>query len=128
MGNSTHFPTHAPVRLFESGTKALKGRCWIRGHRALNALPANGTGVCDVGVIRPLFFSLPEDGGGHSGVKPYDDLTRSKRSINTGLTTGSSQKWGKDGCPPPSESSNVTGQPPGTPMGGLAVLEDLFIT
>ncbi|NXW39056.1 ENR1 protein, partial [Phaetusa simplex] len=86
--------------LFENGTKALKGHYWICRHCAYKVLPANWTGVCYVGIIRSLFFLLPEDDGDHLGVKLYDDLTRSKQSINTDLTTASEQKWGKDDWPP----------------------------
>ncbi|NXV22851.1 ENR1 protein, partial [Cepphus grylle] len=79
---------------------SLKGYYWICGHRAYKVLPENWTGVCYVGVICPLFFLLPEDGGDHLGVKLYDDLTWSKRSINTGPTAGSGQKRGKFDWPP----------------------------
>ncbi|NXV39578.1 ENR1 protein, partial [Rissa tridactyla] len=101
MGNSTYFqvPSTSTV-LFENGNKALKGHYWICGHCAYKVLPANWTGVRYVGVIHPLSFLLPEDGGDHLGAELYDDLTRGKQSINTALTAGSSQKWGKDDWSP----------------------------
>ncbi|NXW97179.1 ENR1 protein, partial [Larus smithsonianus] len=102
VDNSTYFQSPwTSTGLFQSGARALQGHYWVCGQHARRLLPANWTGVCYAGVIRPLFFLLPEDGGDHSGVKLYDDLTGSKRSIKTGLTTGSGQKWGKDDCPPP---------------------------
>ncbi|NXE30833.1 ENR1 protein, partial [Ardeotis kori] len=60
------------------------------------ALPANWSGVCYVGVIRPLFFLLPKMDGNHVGVKVDDNLKREKRSklTDTSLTDGSSrQTW-----------------------------------
>ncbi|NXV24311.1 ENR1 protein, partial [Cepphus grylle] len=99
MDNSTYFQVpSAPAGLFETGAKALKGHHWICGYRAYKALPANWTGVCYVGVIRPLFFLLSESG--RAGVKPSDDLPRRKRSTEAGLPTPSSQRWGKDDWPP----------------------------
>ncbi|NWU49073.1 ENR1 protein, partial [Dromas ardeola] len=93
MDNSTYFQVpSAPAGLFENGAKALKGHHWICGYRAYKALPANWTGVCYVGVIRPLFFLLSESG--RLGVKPSDDLPRRKRSTEAGLPTPSSQRWG----------------------------------
>ncbi|PKU31315.1 envelope protein syncytin-mar1 [Limosa lapponica baueri] len=101
MSNSTYFQVpYTPTGLFENGTRALKGHYWICGHHAYKMLPANWTGTCYVGVIHPLFFLLPENGGKDLSVKLYDDLTRNKRSIDTSLTPGSAQKWGKDDWPP----------------------------
>ena len=85
---------------FENGSVALKGHYWICGHYAYKRLPANWTGVCYVGVIRPMFFLLPGKDGSELGVRVYDDLNRHRRSIDTSLTRGSGQTWGKDDWPP----------------------------
>ncbi|NXG77090.1 ENR1 protein, partial [Baryphthengus martii] len=76
----------------------LKGHYWICGNYAYKALTANWSGICYVEVIRPLFFLLPETGENYLGVQIYDDLKREKQSkiIDTSLTDGSSQSWGKD--------------------------------
>ncbi|XP_054043608.1 uncharacterized protein LOC128903623 isoform X1 [Rissa tridactyla] len=96
--NSTYFQVpSAPAGLFESGAKALKGHHWICGYRAYKALPANWTGVCYVGIIRPLFFLLSESGDPY--VKPSHDLPRKKRSTEEGLPIPSSQRWEKDDWP-----------------------------
>ena len=71
---------------------------WICGHYAYK--PANWTRVCYVGVIHPMFFLLPGKDGNELGVRVYDDLNRHKRSIDTSLTRGSGQTWGKDDWPP----------------------------
>ncbi|NWQ95935.1 ENR1 protein, partial [Burhinus bistriatus] len=84
---------------FSNGHRALKGPCWVWSARA-QVSPAQCCGVCYVGVIRPLFFLLPKNDDNNLGVKLYDDLTRSKRSINTAIAGGSSQSWGKDEWPP----------------------------
>ena len=70
------------------------------GQHAYKRLPANWTGVCYVGVICPLVFLLPGDNDNNLGVRSYDDVTRSKRSVNTAIVSGNSQTWGKDDWPP----------------------------
>lgn len=98
--NTTYFQTPwTPTGLFENGTRALKGHYWVCGQHAYKLLPANWTGVCYIGVIHPLFFLLPEGNGKNMGVRLSDDLSRSKRSVNTAVVGGSGQTWGKDGWP-----------------------------
>ncbi|XP_032867588.2 uncharacterized protein LOC116965925 [Tyto alba] len=97
VNNSTYFQIPwTPTGLFENGTRALKGHYWVCGQHAYKLLPANWTGVCYVGVIRPLFFLLPEDEGDGLGVKVYNDLNRYRRSIDTSVVGGNGQSWGKD--------------------------------
>ena len=83
---------------FANGSVALEGHCWMCGNRAYKALPANWSGICCVGVIRPLVCLLSETDGDHLGIRIYDDLKREKRSkvTDTSLTDGSGQSWGKD--------------------------------
>ncbi|NXW50092.1 ENR1 protein, partial [Nyctiprogne leucopyga] len=81
---------------FENGTQALKGHYWVCGHHAYKLLPPNWTGVCYVGVSRPLFFLLPGDESNELSVKVYDDLNRYRRSIDTSIASGSSQTWRTD--------------------------------
>ncbi|NXU32169.1 ENR1 protein, partial [Thalassarche chlororhynchos] len=71
VGNTTYFQIpRTATGPFENGTWALKGHYWICGHHAYKQLPKNWTGVCYVGLIRPLFFLLPEeDEGDRLGVK-----------------------------------------------------------
>ncbi|KAK1210362.1 ENR1 protein, partial [Pygoscelis papua] len=69
---------------------------WICGHYAYKQLPKNWTGVCYVGLVRSLFFLLPEDESDGLGVKLYDDLNQYWRSIDTSIAGGSGQTWGKD--------------------------------
>ncbi|NWQ80569.1 ENR1 protein, partial [Columbina picui] len=98
--NTTYFQTPwTPTGLFENGTRALKGHYWVCGQHAYKLLPVNWTGVCYVGVIRPLFFLLPEGNDRNLGVRLSDDLSRSKRSVNTAIAGGSGQMWGKDDWP-----------------------------
>lgn len=56
--------------------------------------------VKDMCHIRPLFFLLPQVQKNQLRIKVYDDLIREKRSIDTSLVGGSTQKWGKDEWPP----------------------------
>uniref|UniRef100_A0A8C8RIR2 Uncharacterized protein n=1 Tax=Pelusios castaneus TaxID=367368 RepID=A0A8C8RIR2_9SAUR len=85
---------------FPNGTWALKGHYWICGQYAYRRLPPNWSGVCYVGYIRPLFFLLPLHKGSTLGIKVYDNLIRTKRSLDSTLTSGSSQKWGTQEWPP----------------------------
>lgn len=81
---------------FSEGRPALEGHYWICGNSAYTLLPANWTGVCYVGLIWPLFFLLRGAEGNHLGVQLYNDLSRGKCSIDTSITGGSQQTWGKD--------------------------------
>ncbi|NWV15277.1 ENR1 protein, partial [Ptilonorhynchus violaceus] len=85
---------------FANGTWALKGHYWICGQHAYRRLPPDWSGICYIGYIRPLFFLLPQVQGNQLGIKIYDDLIREKRSVDTSLAGGSTQKWGKDEWPP----------------------------
>ncbi|NWW87440.1 ENR1 protein, partial [Rhynochetos jubatus] len=85
---------------FANGTWALKGHYWICGQHAYRRLPPNWSGICYVGYVCPLFFLLPEDEGKGLGSKVYDDLQWFRWSIDTSITSGSSQTWGKDERPP----------------------------
>ncbi|XP_074939559.1 endogenous retrovirus group 3 member 1 Env polyprotein-like [Phalacrocorax aristotelis] len=82
---------------FANGSVALEGHYRICGNHAYKALPANWSGICCIGVIHPLFFLLSETDGDHLGIQIYDDLKREKQSkvIDTSLTDGSGQSWGK---------------------------------
>lgn len=59
---------------FAHGVKAKKGHCWICRHTAYKHLPAGWSGISNIGIIRPLFFLLPERGGARLGIKLYDNL------------------------------------------------------
>ncbi|NXQ36183.1 ENR1 protein, partial [Alaudala cheleensis] len=85
---------------FANGTWALKGHYWICGQYAYHRLPPNWSGIGYVEYIIPLFFLLPQVQGNQLGFKVYDDLIREKRSIDTSLVGGGTQKWGKDEWPP----------------------------
>ncbi|NXI71885.1 ENR1 protein, partial [Anseranas semipalmata] len=85
---------------FPMGAIALRGHYRICGSHAYRALPINWTGTCYVGLIRPLFFLMPELEGKGLGIQLYDDLEREKRSIDTSLASRSNQKSGKDEWPP----------------------------
>ncbi|NXW87514.1 ENR1 protein, partial [Alopecoenas beccarii] len=99
--NTTYFQTPwTPTGLFENGSRALKGHYWVCGQHTYKLLPANWTGVCYVGVIRPLFFLLPEGSDKNLDVRLYNGLSQSKRSVNTAIAGGSGQTWGKDDWPP----------------------------
>ncbi|XP_038623338.1 uncharacterized protein LOC119946042 [Tachyglossus aculeatus] len=83
---------------------ALRGHYWICGLTAYTHLPANWSGSCYIGIIRPKFFFLPGQEGSHLGIDLYDDLRddggREKRSPDTSLTsTGDANRWG-DNWPP----------------------------
>ncbi|NXE29763.1 ENR1 protein, partial [Ardeotis kori] len=88
---------------FAGGVRARKGHYWICGHTAYKILPANWSGVCYIGIIRPLFFLLPETESPRLGVKLHDNLgddnvARNKRAIE--IEIGGTQKWGKNEWPP----------------------------
>ncbi|NXJ50327.1 ENR1 protein, partial [Spizaetus tyrannus] len=88
---------------FANGAKAKKGHYWICGHTAYKQLPANWSGICYIGIIRPLFFLLPEAGGPRLGVRLYDNLgdkriARSKRSVEVKI--GGTQNGGENEWPP----------------------------
>jgi len=102
--DTTHFPfpreTAGP---FAYGTKAKRGHYWICGHTAYKRLPAEWAGTCYVGIIRPMFFLLPETGGPRLGIRLYGDLggrriARKTQSIQVNL--GGTQKWASDEWPP----------------------------
>ncbi|XP_062431044.1 endogenous retrovirus group V member 2 Env polyprotein-like [Rhea pennata] len=99
--NTTYFQTPwTSTGLFEHGTRALKGHYWVCGQYAYKILPANWSGICYVGIIRPLFFLLPGPVGGELGVRLYDNLRRSKRSLDQSITAGGGQTWGENEWPP----------------------------
>ena len=88
---------------FAHGVKAKKGHCWICRHTAYKHLPAGWSGISNIGIIRPLFFLLPERGGARLGIKLYDNLgdrsiARKTQSIEVNL--GGMQKWGNNEWPP----------------------------
>ncbi|NXG40270.1 ENR1 protein, partial [Dromaius novaehollandiae] len=88
---------------FAQGIGAKKGHYWICGHTAYKFLPAGWSGICYIGIVRPLFFLLPETGRPQLGVKVYDNLggrrvARKTRSIKVNL--GGTQKWGNNEWPP----------------------------
>ncbi|XP_064364897.1 endogenous retrovirus group 3 member 1 Env polyprotein-like [Dromaius novaehollandiae] len=90
-------------RPFAQGIGAKKGHYWICGHTAYKFLPAGWSGICYTGIVRPLFFLLPETGGPWLGIKVYDNLgdrrvARKTRSIKVDL--GEMQKWGNNEWPP----------------------------
>ncbi|NXI67916.1 ENR1 protein, partial [Anseranas semipalmata] len=65
-GNTTYFyipDKNDPSDLFPRGAVALKGHYWVCGSQAYRVLLVNWTGACYVGLIRPLFFLMPELGG-----------------------------------------------------------------
>ncbi|XP_034627589.1 endogenous retrovirus group 3 member 1 Env polyprotein-like [Trachemys scripta elegans] len=107
MGNSLYYEEPGPEDYpeawdgpFANGQWALKGHYWICGQHAYRRLPPNWSGICYVGYIRPLFFLLPQIQGNKLGIKVYDDLIRERRSVDSALTAGSSQKWGAQEWPP----------------------------
>lgn len=87
---------------FAEGAKAKKGHYWICGYTAYTMLPAHWSGICYVGIIRPLFFLLPEAKGPQLGVRIYDNLgnegvTQHKWSVEVEI--GGMQKWGNNEWP-----------------------------
>ncbi|NWX24613.1 ENR1 protein, partial [Aegotheles bennettii] len=97
-GNHTYFQIPwTPEGLFPNGTAALEGHYWICGQNAYHKLPANWSGTCYIGAIRPLFFLLPLNEGDFLGVPIYDlQSVRKKRSVDVSIAGGSTQTWGKD--------------------------------
>ncbi|NXD18658.1 ENR1 protein, partial [Nothocercus nigrocapillus] len=88
---------------FANGAKAKKGHYWICGNTAYKQLPAKWSGICYIGIIRPLFFLLPETGGPLLGIRLYDNLgdrevAREKLSVEVNI--GGTQKWGENEWPP----------------------------
>ncbi|NXY41150.1 ENR1 protein, partial [Ceuthmochares aereus] len=97
--NTTYFQfPKTAAEPFAKGAKAKKGHYWICGHTAYKQLPANWSGICYVGIIRPLFFLLPEADGPQLGIRLYDNTARSKRSVE--FKIGGTQKWGENEWPP----------------------------
>ncbi|XP_074678149.1 endogenous retrovirus group 3 member 1 Env polyprotein-like [Strix aluco] len=102
--NTTYFQSPRTAEgPFAKGTKAKKGHYWVCGHTAYKQLPANWSGICYVGIIRPLFFLLPEADGPQLGIRLYDKLgnkrtDRNKRSVE--FKIGGTQKWGENEWPP----------------------------
>jgi len=56
------------------GTKAKRGHYWICRHTAYKCLPAEWSGTCYLGIIRPIFFLLLKTGGPLLGIRLHDDL------------------------------------------------------
>ncbi|NWX94294.1 ENR1 protein, partial [Nothoprocta pentlandii] len=54
---------------FAQGIGAKKGHYWICRHTAYTFLPTGWLGICYIGIIRPLFFLLPETSGPRLGIK-----------------------------------------------------------
>ena len=85
-------------RSLANGAWALKGHYWICGHTAYKQLPAKWSGICYVGIIRPLLFLLPEAGAPQLGIRLHDNLgdkriAHNKQSVEVKI--GGTQKWGK---------------------------------
>lgn len=89
-------------------------------------------GVCYSEVIWPLFFLLDDKKGGLLGVPVYDDLSKSKQSLDLSFSSlvvllVVPHNDGEMMNGPPSELSNITGLQPGTLANPSVVLENLSI-
>uniref|UniRef100_A0A674H2S3 Envelope glycoprotein n=1 Tax=Taeniopygia guttata TaxID=59729 RepID=A0A674H2S3_TAEGU len=80
--------------------KAPNGLHWICGKKAYSELPPRWKGSCTVGLIRPVFFTLPRSESSSLGAPLYESLNREKRSLKERFPLiGGEQTWGEDEWP-----------------------------